>query len=90
MRTPVPSKAEGFSLKDDCTLSGRRLRRDERSAQPVRGTGEYCSRVEGGGYVDLTTLLVPSGSRHALLPAHGVVVVRTAGMKRREKEVLCE
>ena len=39
MRTPVPSKAEGFKLTDDCTLSGRRLHRDVR-------------RVEGGGYVD--------------------------------------
>ena len=44
-------------------------------------------RVEGGGYVDLTTPLVPSGSRHALLPAHGVVVVRAAGMKPEEVEV---
>ena len=75
MRTPVPSKAEGFSLKDHRTLSGRRLHRDER-------------RVEGGGYVDLTAPLVPSGSRHALLPAHGVVVVRADGMKPGEKEVL--
>ena len=63
------------------TLSGRRLHRDERSAQPVRGTGEHCSRVEGGGYVDLTTPLMPSGSRHVLLPAHGVVV-RAVGTKR--------
>jgi len=55
-----------FSLKDDCTLSGRRLRRDAR-------------RVEGGGYVD------PMGG--ALLPAHGVVVVRAAGMKKGEREV---
>jgi len=55
-----------FSLKDDCTLSGRRLHRDER-------------RVEGGGYVD------PAGG--ALLPAHGVVVVRADGMKKGEKEV---
>ena len=62
-----------FSLKDDCTLSGRRLHRDER-------------RVEGGGYVDLTAPLVPSGSRHALLPAHGVVLVRAAGMKKGEIE----
>lgn len=119
MRTPVPSKAEGFKLTDDCTLSGRRLHRDERSAQPVRGSdrassagggvaqgGEHCSRVEGGGYVDLTTPFVPSGrsrptgsigevpmecrqrARHALLPAHGVVLVRAAGMKSGEKEVL--
>ena len=63
-----------FSLKDDCTLSGRRLRRGER-------------RVEGGGYVDLTIPLVPSGSRHVLLPAHGVVVVPVAGRKVGEKEV---
>ena len=68
-----------FKLTDDCTLSGRRLHRDERSAQPVRGTGEHCSRVEGGGYVD------PAGG--ALLPAHGVVLVRAAGMKVGEVEV---
>ena len=74
MRTPVPSKAEGFSLKDDRTLSGRRLHRDER-------------RVEGGGYVDLTAPLVPSGSRHVLLPAHGVMLVPVAGMKVGEVEV---
>ncbi len=63
-----------FKLTDDCTLSGKRLHRDER-------------RVEGGGYVDLTTPLVPSGSRHVLLPAHGVVLVRAAGMKKGEVEV---
>ena len=66
-----------FSLKDDCTLSGRRLHRDER-------------RVEGGGYVDLTSPLVPSGSRHALLPAHEVLVVPAAGMKPGEVEVPCK
>ena len=66
-----------FSLKDDCTLSGRRLHRDER-------------RVEGGGYVDLTSPLVPSGSRHVLLPAHGAVLVPAAGMKVGEKEVPLE
>ena len=55
-----------FKLTDDCTLSGRRLHRDER-------------RVEGGGYVD------PAGG--VLVPAHGVVVVRPAGMKVGEKEV---
>ena len=55
-----------FSLKDDCTLSGRRLHRDER-------------RVEGGGYVD------PAGG--ALVPAHGVVLVRAEGMTPGEKEV---
>ena len=55
-----------FSLKDDCTLSGRRLHRDSR-------------RVEGGGYVD------PAGG--PLIPAHGAVVVRAAGMKVGEKEV---
>ena len=64
-----------FKLTDDRTLSGRRLCRDER-------------RVEGGGYVDLTAPLVPSGSRHALLPAHGVVVARAEGMKAGEVEVL--
>ena len=82
-----------FSLKDDCTLSGRRLHRDER-------------RVEGGGYVDLASPPVPSGrsrptgslgevpmecrqrARHALLPAHGVVLVRADGMKPGEVEVL--
>ena len=58
-----------FKLTDDCTLSGRRLHRDER-------------RVEGGGYVDLTAPLVPSGSRHALLPAHGFVEVPPEGMKK--------
>jgi len=63
-----------FKLTDDCTLSGKRLHRDER-------------RVEGGGYVDLNTPLVPTGSRHVLLPAHGVVLVRAAGMKPGEKEV---
>ena len=66
-----------FKLTDDCTLSGRRLRRDER-------------RVEGGGYVDLASPLVPSGSRQALLPAHGEVVVRAEGMKVEEKELPCE
>ena len=50
-----------FKLTDNCTLSGRRLHRDER-------------RVEGGGYVDLLD--------GPLLPAHGVVLVRAAGMKR--------
>lgn len=34
MRTPVQSEVEGFKLTDDRTLSGRRLHRDERSAQP--------------------------------------------------------
>jgi len=73
-----------FKLTDDCTLSGKRLHRDER-------------RVEGGGYVcperhraiDLNIPLVPSGSRHVLLPAHGVVPVRAAGMKDGEVEVPC-
>ena len=68
-----------FKLTDDCTLSGKRLHRDER-------------RVEGGGYVcperhqgiDLNIPLVPSGSSHVLLPAHGVVPVRAAGMKPGE------
>ena len=55
------------------TLSGRRLRRDER-------------RVEGGGYVDLTPS-VPSESRGSLIPAHGVVLVRAAGTKKGEVEV---
>lgn len=63
-----------FKLTDDCTLSGRRLHRDHR-------------RVEGGGYIDLTAPLVPSGPRHALLPAHGEVVVRAAGMRKGETEV---
>lgn len=68
-----------FRLTDDCTLSGRRLHRDER-------------RVEGGGYVDLAGRSRPKGSKGAkclwnvggggpLVPAHGVVVVRAAGMK---------
>ena len=69
-----------FTLKDDCTLSGRRLHRDERSAQPVRGTGEHCSRVEGGGYLD------PAGG--PLVLAHGFVEMSAAGMKKGEKEVL--
>ena len=77
-----------FKLTDDCTLSGKRLHRDER-------------RVEGGGYVcperhqaiDLNIPLVPSGSSHVLLPAHGPVLQSAPGMKpgetlhRRETDV---
>ena len=50
-----------FSLKDDCTLSGRRLHRDER-------------RVEGGGYVDPAGgALVPAHGA-VLVPVAGMKV----------------
>lgn len=52
---------DSFQLTDDCTLSGHRLHRDERSAQPVRRTGEHCSRVEGGADLKAPLARSPDG-----------------------------
>ena len=74
MRTPVPSKA--------CPEPGRRVEgfklTDDCTLSGHRLHRDE-RRVEGGGYVD------PAGG--ALVPAHGVVVVRAEGMKKGETEV---
>ena len=63
-----------FSLKDDCTLSGKRLHRDER-------------RVEGGGYLPIALSLSMGSAGGQLISAHGTVEVPPEGMKKGEKLV---